>query len=250
MKFLKIISIFSLFIAFFIISFFIYILVYNKYSRLKYNIKNTHLFAKLFLKLCGVKIYINGLEKPIINGSLIISNHLSYLDIVLISSILPVVFISSMEVKETPILGLFARCGGSIFIERRKKTTVHSDINKIEYFLSKGFSILLFPEGTTSNGDYILPFKSSLLGSVINKNVTIENLCIKYSTINGNIINNNNRDYIYYYGDMTFWPHFFNLLGLQKIEVEIQKAGRLNAKNFSSRKELVNLSHKLIAEKY
>lgn len=250
MKYLKVITTFSLFIAFFIISFFIYILVYDKYLRLKYNAKNTHLFSKLFLKVCGINIHINESDKSIANGSLIISNHLSYLDMILIASILPVVFVSSMEVNGSPLLGLFARCGGSIFIERRKKTAIHSDIKKIEHLLSKGFTILLFPEGTTSNGEYILPFKSSLLNSVINKNITIENLCIKYLTIDGKVINNRNRDYIYYYGNMTFWPHFFNLLGLQKIEVEIKKAGTLNAKDFSSRKELVNCSHKLIAEKY
>jgi len=121
MKYLKVITTFSLFIAFFIISFFIYILVYDKYLRLKYNAKNTHLFSKLFLKVCGINIHINESDKSIANGSLIISNHLSYLDMILIASILPVVFVSSMEVNGSPLLGLFARCGGSIFIERRKK---------------------------------------------------------------------------------------------------------------------------------
>jgi 1-acyl-sn-glycerol-3-phosphate acyltransferase len=250
MKFLKIITVFSLFILFFIISFFIHILCFNENFRLSIKIKNTHLFSRLFLKLCGVTVYHKELDKRIARASLIVSNHLSYLDMVLISSIIPVVFVASVEVKETPILGLFARCSGTIFIERRKITSLKSEIKQIKHYLSRGFTILIFPEGTTSRGDTVLPFKSSLFNAVIDENIIIENLCIKYISIDNTLIDENNRDFIFYYGDMTFWTHFIKLLGIKKLYVEIYRAGILNSKNFSSRKELVSFSHKLITEKY
>lgn len=250
MKFLKIIIVFHIFITFFIISFLINILFLHKNLILKIKTINTHLFSQILLRLLGIKIQPNECNFHITSGSLIISNHLSYVDMILISSILPVLFVASVEVNETPILGLFARCGGTIFIERRKKSSLNFDLKQIEYFLSKGFTILLFPEGTTSKGDIILPFKSSLFNAVVNKNIIIENLCIKYISINDTLIDNENRNYIYYYGKMTFWAHFSKLLEIKKIFVKIFKAGTLNARDFTSRKELSNLSYKLITEKY
>lgn len=250
MKFLKVLTVFFLFIIYFTISFFIYIFCFNENFRLKAKIKTTHLFSWLFLKLCGITVYHKELNKSISKNSLIVSNHLSYLDMVLISSITPVLFVATVEVKETPILGLFARCGGTIFIERRKITSLRKDIMQIKHYLSRGFTILLFPEGTTSSGDTILPFKSSLFNAVIDDNIIIENICIKYISVDNTLLNEKNRDFIFYYGDMTFWTHFIKLLGIKKLNVEIYKAGTLNSKDFSSRKDLVSQSHKLITEKY
>ena len=250
MKFLKIIIVFHIFITFFLISFLINMLFPHKNLRLKYKTLNTHFFSRILLKSLGIKLQLHKCNFSITRGSLIISNHMSYIDMILISSILPVVFVASVEVNETPILGLFARCGGTIFIERRKKSLLNLDIKQLDYFLSRGFTILLFPEGTTSKGDSILPFKSSLFNAVVNKNIIIENLCIKYISVNDSLINHENRNYIYYYGEMTFWSHFSKLLEVDKIFVKIFKAGTLNAKNFTSRKELSNHSYKLITEKY
>jgi 1-acyl-sn-glycerol-3-phosphate acyltransferase len=242
--------IFTIFISFFILSFFINLLPLNKNTILRCKIHNTNFFSRIFLKICGIKIHFKNLDVKFKNVNLILANHLSYIDIVLLASITPVLFVTSVEIKEQPILGLFAKCGGSIFVERRQKMKIKKDLEQLDFYISQGFTLLLFPEGTTSNGKTLLPFKSSLFDAVINKNISILNLCIKYIALDGDLINENNKDNIYFYGDMTFWPHLIRFLNINRLDVAIDFAGFFNAKNFTSRKELTNHSYKLILEKY
>ncbi len=208
----------------------------------------THIFSKLALKILGIKLSVKGRQKLDPNKNyFILSNHLSYIDIFLISSFLKSLFVSTNEVKETFLLGKIAFYGGSIFIERRNKSSIKEDRDNIKFVLKRGFNLVLFPEGTTGNGEAVLPFKSTLV--LENEPINIAIFCINYLEVNGKPLDIILRDKVFYYGDMEFFDHFFELLKLSSIKVEIEIVDVLENKAFN-RKELINRSYSLIQNSF
>jgi 1-acyl-sn-glycerol-3-phosphate acyltransferase len=102
---------------------------------------------------------------------LLVANHLSYLDIVLLSSLTPCVFVAKNEVKDWPVFGWFARLAGTVFVDRNDRRDAARANELIRSALREGALVVLFPEGTSSNGSTVLPFKSSLLQAAIGERV-------------------------------------------------------------------------------
>jgi len=174
---------------------------------------------------------------------LIVSNHLSYIDIFVISSMMPSIFIASVdEVEDKFPLGTIAKFGGSVFIERRSRASLSEEIEKIAELLRDGLNVVLFPEGTTSNGERVLSFKTPFLTPAIKSNIDILPICIKYSKIDGDPVNDKNRDLVFYYGDMTFFSHFFRVLSIRSIEIEVIGLENIKINPSLSRKEVANLA--------
>src|SRR5579863_8787387 len=105
-------------------------------------------------------------EGPIPTRGLLVSNHLSYLDIMVISAITPVVFVSKSEVRSWPIFGFCAVLSGTLFIDRAKRMHVGPINEEIQAALDAGVLVAVFPEGTSTNGEEVLPFRSPLLEPV------------------------------------------------------------------------------------
>jgi 1-acyl-sn-glycerol-3-phosphate acyltransferase len=118
-------------------------------------------------------------------------------------------------------LGLMCRLGGSIFVERRSKTLLLNEIDRIAGILKRGYTITLFPEGTSSNGEKVLPFKAALFTTAEKAAVSIQPICIKYTAINKKPITAKNRDYAYYYGDLEFFPHLLKLFFVRSMKVSV-----------------------------
>ena len=116
--------------------------------------------------------------------------------------------------------------------------------------LSEGKKLLIFPEGTTSDGNRVLPFKSSLFSALENKNFIIQPLIIIYSDLNGMPINRWLRPIIAWYGDMELMPHLSILKNIKSIHVKIIYLKSVNTMNFSNRKELSNYLEQQIHEAY
>lgn len=154
-------------------------------------------------------------------GRLIISNHMSYLDILIYSSVHPAVFISSVEVEQTFFLGFVARIGGTFFVERRNPKNIRQELNSIKDIIDQGMDVVLFPEGTSTDGSKILPFRSSLLAGAVESGVEIVPACIRYEKINGKAFSDENRDLVCWYGDMTFAGHFFTFTSQQSTEASV-----------------------------
>lgn len=176
---------------------------------------------------------------------LIVSNHLSYIDVLLIATATPTVFVTSVEVKHS-FLGLFARAAGALFVERRKRNSVGPDIQKISSVLKEGFHVALFPEGTTSDGKKVLPFKSPLLEAAVHAGVEILPVAINYSHIDGYAIDTQSGDKLFYYGTMDFGPHLWNLLTVHQVWADLQILFPLSAVKTSCRKELARQCHQHI----
>jgi len=138
---------------------------------------------------------------------LLISNHLSYLDILVLAAQTPAVFVAKREVKSWPVFGWFARLAGTLFVHREKRMQVAQATADLEASLDSGALVVLFPEGTSSDGQTVLPFKSALLAPATRRWQRLFAGFIRYELDDGDA-----GEGICYWKDMTLLPHLINLL--------------------------------------
>ena len=120
----------------------------------------------------------------------------------------------------------------------------------ISQALRKGFAVVLFPEGTTTNGECVRPFKSSLLTAAVRAGADILPVCLRYKSVNGKKLGIDNRDLVFYYGGMSFFRHLLRLLTLKSVEAELTLLEPIPARRHHSRKQLAALSHKIVSAAY
>jgi 1-acyl-sn-glycerol-3-phosphate acyltransferase len=185
------------------------------------------------LRILNVTIKTEG---PIPLKGLMVCNHLSYLDILVISTVTPSVFIAKNEVKRWPVFGWFAQLSGTLFVKRTRRVDVARLNQEVEYVLDAGGLVVLFPEGTSSDGRNVLPFKSSLLEPVTRLNHPLTVAFLDYSMPEGDV-----RKDVCYWGDMTLVPHLINLFSKRRVEARVSFT-RL-ASQAQSRKELARRLH-------
>jgi len=149
-------------------------------------------------------------------SGLIVSNHLSYLDIVVLATRMPCVFVAKREVAGWPVFGWFARRSGTIFVDRENRRDVARANHEIAAALAAGVRVVIFPEGTTSGGDKVLPFRASLLEPALRLSSPLTTAGITYQVEPGTVA----RD-VSYWGDMTLLPHLLNLLRRRKVGARI-----------------------------
>ena len=147
------------------------------------------------------------------------------------------------------ISGYPSKVGNTIFINRNLRF-LKKNKSIIYDFISKGHSIILFPEGTTSDGIRVLKFKSSLLTSLEQKNILIQPIVINYTSINGMPLNRWLKPIIAWYGDMDLKPHLINVLKLFSIKAKIRILPALNGRNFTNRKDMTSTLHHAIDSSY
>ena len=229
---------FSKFILFFLGTIVLIILkfFFQLFSR-KISNKFVQIFHKYLLWLINIKVKVIGKPLKKNRGVLYVSNHISYIDIPLLGSLIPGKFIAKSEIADWPFIGLLSKIGNTIFVKRslsylkRNKTLIKDEIKN-------GENILLFPEGTTSDGVRVLDFKSSMFFSLEEENLTIQPLVIKYKTVNGLPINRHLKPMIAWYGDMGFKDHFKNTVKFFSISVTIIFLKPIKSKNFLNRKDM------------
>lgn len=149
---------------------------------------------------------------------LLVSNHLSYVDILVLSSITPATFVSKDEVKNWPVFGWFAKMGGTLFVDRRRRTRVGQTTNEIDSALDQGLLVVLFPEGTSSNGKTILPFKSSLLEPATHQTHSLSAALIQYEIDDGDA----SEEVCYWRDTPPLLSHMLHLLGKKTIRASVR----------------------------
>jgi len=180
-------------------------------------------WARVFAFIMGIKFETKGRHhiQPRQNYC-IIANHLSYLDILFVGALLPIRFVAKQDVLYWPLFGLVAWLRGSIFVDRRiTGARQRPYLDKIILALRQGFNLIVFPEGTTSNGQQILPFKKTIFSGPIKAGVPILPVTIRYATINHEPFSSRNCDLVCWYGSMTFADHFWRVMNLKGFTVEI-----------------------------
>lgn len=152
-------------------------------------------------------------------SGLLVCNHLSYLDILVLVSLTPAVFVSKAEVKNWPVFGWFARLAGTLFVDRTKRSDVTRMNALIEHALANGNVVVLFPEGTSWNGSEILPFKSSLLEPIVGAKHPLTVGHLSYALDDGDAAND-----VCYWGDATFFPHLVRLMTRNHVRAQVHFA--------------------------
>ncbi len=151
----------------------------------------------------------------------IVSNHCSYLDILIIGAIMPSVFVSKNEVASWIFLGRIVKLAGTVFVNRESKTAAVRALKAIKERLESGISVVVFPEGATNDGLTIKDFKSTFFKAPIDSKVPVLPLSIMYSHIDWMPVTPGTIDAVAWHSDMQFVPHFWNLLGLSRIDARI-----------------------------
>jgi len=177
-------------------------------------------FTLLLRLILNIKVTVTGDEGQMERGGyVIIANHVSYVDGIVLGSIFPILFVSKREVRSWPIIGQWNLLCGSIFINRQRKEEVGALVEEMTRKLKHEANILLFPEGTSTNGEKMLPFQTVPLAAPLRNRSIIVPVTLTYKSINDQPVSTANRDFIYWYGEMDFVSHFWNLLALGGVEV-------------------------------
>lgn len=155
-------------------------------------------------------------QGPLPQAGLLACNHLSYLDILVLVAMLPAVFVSKSEVQNWPVFGWFARRSGTLFVDRSRRRDVTRMNTEIQQTLDGGNVVVLFPEGTSWNGEEILPFKSPLLEPIVGAKHPLSVGRIRYALDDGTVSGD-----VCYWGDMTFFPHLVNLMTKRQVRARV-----------------------------
>jgi 1-acyl-sn-glycerol-3-phosphate acyltransferase len=187
-----------------------------------------HLYHRVLCALIGVRIREVG-RRSTASPALILSNHVSWLDICVISALAPVVFVAKSEVAGWPVFGWLARLQRTIFINRQARHQTGAATREIAGRLLGGDAVVLFAEGTSSDGIRVLPFRSSLVGAVHHAlgnsthhtYVTVQPMSLAYVGFGGVPMGRGLRDRVAWYGDADLVPHLLHVLSSGAVDVTV-----------------------------
>jgi 1-acyl-sn-glycerol-3-phosphate acyltransferase len=178
-------------------------------------------------RLLGIRIHLHGRidrRRPL----MLASNHTSWKDILVLGAVADVAFIAKSEVAGWPVFGLLARLQKTIFVAREQKRQAGQQVNEIAERMKAGEIVVLFPEGTTSDGNRLLDIKSSLFGaaaaavpSVPGNVVHVQPVAIAYTRVYGMAMGRYHRPIAAWPGDIELVPHLIGVLKAEAIDVDI-----------------------------
>ncbi|CCQ72531.1 1-acyl-sn-glycerol-3-phosphate acyltransferase [Magnetospira sp. QH-2] len=184
----------------------------------------TGFWFRIACRLCGLRLTVKG-KQTNARPTLLVSNHISYLDIPVLGAVTNATFVSKSDVASWPVFGFLARIAGTVFIER-VPARVRSQRQELSDRLLSGEPLILFPEGTSTRGAHVLPFKSALFGVAQalpeGQDLTVQPLSIAYVRLSDGMPLRGLLQALYgWYGDMTLGPHLKAVMGLPGAQVEV-----------------------------
>ena len=166
-------------------------------------------WSRFACRVVGIRVTTRG---SVPRSGLLVCNHLSYLDVIVLSSAQPCVFVAKRDVAAWPLFGWLARAAGTIFVDRERRLASADVVDLVREAVAGGSLVVLFPEGTSSDGSTVLPFKSALLESAVELRCPVAAAAIEYALDDGSV-----ADEVCYWGDMTLVPHLLNLFFKREI---------------------------------
>ena len=152
--------------------------------------------------------------------------------------------------EKTFFLGDIAKLGGTFFVNRIDRRKLKKEVKDLVNLINQGFDVFLFPEGTSTNGLQILPFKKSLFRVPFQTGFPILPICLKYICIDGKPFSRDNCDRICWYDNMKFASHILQLLSIKELKVEVHYLAPLNPVDFRSHGDLSLAAEKSIRSVY
>jgi len=205
--------------------------------------------------LLDLHIEVRGTMSPA-KPTLFVCNHSSYLDISVLGSLIPGSFVAKAEVADWPFFGFLAKLQRTVFVDRQRRTTTRRQRDELARRLDAGDNLILFPEGTSNDGNRTLPFRSALFGVAERRDerdpaprpLTIQPVSLAYVRLNGMPIGRSLRPYVAWYGDMDLFGHLWRVAGLGRITVTVEFHPPVTLDQFASRKGLCEHCQRTVAE--
>jgi 1-acyl-sn-glycerol-3-phosphate acyltransferase len=192
------------------------------------------------LRILAVKTRVHGDLSARGGNVLIVANHISWLDIFVLNSVHPVRFVAKSELARWPIVGAMIRGAGTLFIERTKRRDTRRVNHHVAEVLASGDVVAIFPEGTTTDGLDMLPFKSSLLQPIVEAVGHVQPVAIRYRAPDGTL-----SIAPAYVGETTFAESFWHVCGVRALTVELIATAPLPARG-GHRRELARAAERSI----
>lgn len=194
-------------------------------------------YHRVVCRILGIRLKIIG-EPPREGPMLIVSNHVSWLDIMVLSAVAPISFVAKKEVARWPFFGRLAKLQRTVFVDRDSRHKTGHSRNEMQERLAAGDILVLFPEGTSSDGWTVLPFKSSFFGAAEGSGVLVQPVSVVYGGHRNLPMNRRLMPSYAWYGDMDLGPHLIEALALGPIEVTVVLHTPLSLSGEMNRKAL------------
>jgi len=212
-------------------------------------------FHAILTRLVGFRLRVHGLDKKVEESAgapvLYVANHSSYLDIPVLGALIPARFVAKAEVERWPFIGFLARVQKTVFVERRAIRAAHQR-DGLRDVLEKGESLIVFPEGTSSDGMRTLPFKSSLF-SIVEKPLSsgvlavVQPVTVLCTELGGMPMGRPWRPYYAWYGDMTLVRHVWDVFKIGDFTIDVIFHAPVTMRDFGDRKLLSDYCERMIA---
>ena len=174
------------------------------------------IWARAIARCLSLHTTVEGV--PPAGGFVLVSNHVSYLDILLYAQFVDAVFVAMSQLRKVPIIRTLVASGGTIFIDRSSKRDALRVIDEIEAIVGRGGGVVLFPEATSSDGSDVLPFKSALLEAAVRNGWPVHYAVLRYQ-----------QQGVSWWGDIPLIPQVWHLLGMPRIDASLQFCGAVTA---------------------
>ncbi|MCU1323570.1 MAG: phospholipid/glycerol acyltransferase [Acidobacteriaceae bacterium] len=180
-----------------------------------------HQFCARSLKSFGIEVEVVG-RYP--DRGAVISNHTGYLDIVVFAALHRCVFVSKAEIAKWPVLGWMTTMSGTVYVHRGRGGSAVQASTGMQAATDAGLPVVFFPEGTTTNGEAMLPFRSGMLAQVLGAGLPVTAAYVRYELGEGNDPEVRVSDDVAYWGDVTLAWHIFKFLSLRNVKVKVRFA--------------------------
>ncbi|PPD00724.1 MAG: 1-acyl-sn-glycerol-3-phosphate acyltransferase [Hyphomicrobium sp.] len=211
-----------------------------------------HWYHRQVCRILGIRLVVDGAVKagaPV----LLVSNHTSWLDIISLSALAPVSFVAKKEVGRWPFVSSLARLQRTVFVDRTRRQAAGEATDEIMARLSQGDTIVLFAEGTSSDGNRVLPFKTSLFGAVkgpqaMGSNTVVQTAAVVYTHRRGLPLSRADRPRVGWYGDMEMQSHAWDVLKSGPLTVTIKVSEPVPLDTYADRKDLAIQSERAVRQ--
>ncbi len=215
---------------------------------LRFNLKIRRrvprLWHRVACRMLGLKVRVHGTLEPK-RPLLIAANHASWKDIMVLGSVADVVYIAKAEVRGWPVFGILARLQATIFVEREQRQKTGDQVDEIARRMADGEIVVLFPEGTTSDGNRLLEIKTSLFGAAASAVphapdgvVHIQPVSIAYTGVHGMAMGRYHRPLAAWPGDIELLPHLLGVAREGAVDVDVDFGERVDYTRASNRKQV------------
>lgn len=223
------------------------LLCFSRPARMRLVAGSVRLWARACLRILGLKINVHSPPGDLQSTRrLLVSNHQSYLDVIIIASVFPTLFVAKVEVGRWPLLGWLSKLGGTIFVDREDARSGVKCAYRVSRALRDGVNVQVFPEATTGDGSTVLPFNGLFFASAVRSQAPVLPLAIKFQSVNGRPADREALDTVCWYGEMDFARHFWNLLNIESAEVSLMIDQSIKSERAQRAQDLARLARERI----